>query len=78
MSNTIAIRADQMIANQEYYNQINSEDILAVWNSYKALNNLGNMDSETERNIITLLKVNSLNPFKREAYIIPFGAAIQW
>ncbi|WAZ71185.1 recombinase RecT (plasmid) [Borrelia miyamotoi] len=53
--------------------KMNSSNIYEVWEAYKSMHGLKRMDAQSEREILTLLKVNNLNPFKKEAYIIPFN-----
>lgn len=56
----------------DLYANITSDNIMHVWNSYKALNNLQKIDARAEKDILVLLKMNNLNPFKKEAFIVPF------
>ena len=63
MSNTISTITDKM----------NSNNIYEVWEAYKSMHGLKKMNVQIEREILTLLQVNNLNPFKKEAYIIPFN-----
>uniref|UniRef100_UPI000464E501 recombinase RecT n=1 Tax=Borrelia persica TaxID=44448 RepID=UPI000464E501 len=74
MENTNKISKTNMqeIINK-YISEITSEDILKLWNSYKCMYGLDKIDLQSERDILTLLKINNLNPFKKEAYIIPFN-----
>ncbi|WAZ72540.1 recombinase RecT (plasmid) [Borrelia miyamotoi] len=53
--------------------KMNSSNIYEIWEAYKSMHGLKRMDPQSEREILTLLKVNNLNPFKKEAYIIPFN-----
>ncbi|UPA08254.1 recombinase RecT [Borrelia hermsii] len=53
--------------------KMNSSNIYEVWEAYKSMHGLKRMDTQSEREILTLLQVNNLNPFKKEAYIIPFN-----
>ncbi|UPA16781.1 recombinase RecT (plasmid) [Borrelia coriaceae] len=63
ISTTINTIADKM----------NSNNIYEVWKAYKSMYGLKGMDFASEREILTLLQINNLNPFKKEAYIIPFN-----
>ncbi|AHH07643.1 ERF superfamily protein (plasmid) [Borrelia crocidurae DOU] len=62
-TNTVDVIIDKM----------NSSNIAEVWETYKSMHNLKKIDAYSEREILTLLQVNKLNPFKKEAYIIPFN-----
>ncbi|AHH07570.1 ERF superfamily protein (plasmid) [Borrelia crocidurae DOU] len=62
-TNTVDVIIDKM----------NSSNIAEVWETYKIMHNLKKIDAYSEREILTLLQVNKLNPFKKEAYIIPFN-----
>ncbi|AWG43340.1 hypothetical protein CR532_04905 (plasmid) [Candidatus Borreliella tachyglossi] len=54
------------------YENIDLDNTLRVWEAYKSQKNLTGIDARSERDIITLLMVNKLNPFTNDVHIIPF------
>lgn len=52
---------------------MNSNNISEVWKAYKSMHRFKRIDAISERKILTLLQINNLNPFKKEAYVIPMN-----
>lgn len=58
---------------QNLYEYVNSTDIQEIWETYKSINKISFNNPKEEINIITLLRVNNLNPFHKDCFIIPFN-----